>query len=103
MAVKLPNDAEVAIKGAEQENNLRGAGLDMVVMEEYSYIKPHVWDEIIYPMLNYTQMGMPSLLVHLMDTITYTMLILEGKVRMKDWKSWQYTTVDGGYVPEERD
>ena len=32
LAVKLPNDAEVAIKGAEQENNLRGAGLDMVVM-----------------------------------------------------------------------
>ena len=48
LAVKLPNNAEIAIKGAEQENNLRGAGLDMVVMDEYSYIKPHVWDDIIY-------------------------------------------------------
>ena len=30
LLVRLPNDAEIAIKGAEQENNLRGAGLDMV-------------------------------------------------------------------------
>ena len=42
LLVKLPNGGEIAIKGAEQENNLRGAGLDMVVLEEYSYIKPHV-------------------------------------------------------------
>ncbi len=100
LAVKLPNDAEVAIKGAEQENNLRGAGLDMVVMEEYSYIKPHVWDEIIYPMLTTTNgdaffIGTPNGYDHLYDAY------LRGQGKDKDWKSWQYTTVDGGYVPEE--
>ena len=55
LSIKLPNDAEIALKGAEQENNLRGAGLNMVCMEEYSYIKPHVYEEIIYPMLTTTQ------------------------------------------------
>ena len=100
LAVKLPNDAEVAIKGAEQENNLRGAGLDMVVMEEYSYIKPHVWDEIIYPMLTTTNgdaffIGTPNGYDHLYDAY------LRGQGKDEDWKSWQYTTVDGGYVPEE--
>jgi hypothetical protein len=54
LAIKLPNDAEIAIKGAEQENNLRGAGIQMAVLEEYSYIKPRVWEEIIYPMLTTT-------------------------------------------------
>ena len=47
LSIKLPNDSEIALKGSEQENNLRGAGLDMVVMEEFSYIKPHVYEEII--------------------------------------------------------
>ena len=74
LLVRLPNDAEIAIKGAEQENNLRGAGLDMVVMEEYSYIKPHVWDEIIYPTLTTTDgsaffIGTPNGYDHLYDAL----------------------------------
>jgi len=100
LLVRLPNDAEIAIKGAEQENNLRGAGLDMVVMEEYSYIKPHVWDEIIYPTLTTTDgsaffIGTPNGYDHLYDAY------LKGQSDDPDWKSWQYTTVDGGYVPEK--
>ena len=100
LAIKLPNNSEIAIKGAEQENNLRGAGLDMVVMEEYSYIKPHVWDEIIYPMLTTTNgdaffIGTPNGYDHLYDAY------LRGQSNDPDWKSWQYTTLDGGYVSEE--
>ena len=100
LAIKLPNNAEIAIKGAEQENNLRGAGLDMVVMEEYSYIKPRVWEEIIYPMLTTTDgdalfIGTPNGYDHLYDAY------LRGQSDNPDWKSWQYTTLDGGYVPEE--
>ncbi len=100
LAIKLPNNSEIAIKGAEQENNLRGAGLDMVVMEEYSYIKPRVWEEIIYPMLTTTDgdaffIGTPNGYDHLYDAY------LRGQSNDPDWKSWQYTTVDGGYVPEE--
>jgi hypothetical protein len=100
LAIKLPNDSEVAIKGAEQENNLRGAGINMVVMEEYSYIKPRVWEEIIYPMLTTTNgdalfIGTPNGYDHLYDAF------LRGQGKDEDWKSWQYTTLDGGYVPKE--
>ena len=100
LTIKLPNDAEIAIKGAEQENNLRGAGIQMAVLEEYSYIKPRVWEEIIYPMLTTTNgdaffIGTPNGYDHLYDAY------LRGQGKDKDWKSWQYTTVDGGYVPEE--
>ena len=100
LAIKLPNNSEIAIKGAEQENNLRGAGLDMVVMEEYSYIKPRVWEEIIYPMLTTTDgdaffIGTPNGYDHLYDAY------LRGQSNDPDWKSWQYTTLDGGYVSEE--
>ena len=100
LAIKLPNDAEIAIKGAEQENNLRGAGIQMAVLEEYSYIKPRVWEEIIYPMLTTTDgdalfIGTPNGYDHLYDAY------LRGQSDNPDWKSWQYTTLDGGYVPEE--
>ena len=100
LSIKLPNDAEIALKGAEQENNLRGAGLDMVVMEEYSYIKPHVYEEIIYPMLTTTKgetlfIGTPNSFDHLYDAY------LRGQGDDPEWKSWQYTTVEGGFVTEE--
>ena len=100
LSVKMPNGSEVAIRGAENENSLRGVGLTMVVMEEYSYIKPHVWDEIIYPTLTTTDgdaffIGTPNGYDHLYDAY------LKGQSNDPDWKSWQYTTVEGGYVPEE--
>ena len=100
LLVKLPNGAEIAIKGSEQENNLRGAGIDMVCMEEYSYIKPHVWEEIIYPMLTTTDgdalfIGTPNGYDHLYDAY------MLGQGKSIDWKSWQFKTVDGGFVPEK--
>ena len=100
LLVKLPNGAEIAIKGSEQENNLRGAGIDMVCMEEYSYIKPHVWEEIIYPMLTTTDgdalfIGTPNGYDHLYDAY------MLGQGKSMDWKSWQFTTIDGGFVPEK--
>ena len=100
LLVKLPNGAEIAIKRAEQEHNLSGAGLDMGSMEQYSYIKPHVWEEIIYPMLTTTNgdalfIGTPNAYDHLYDAY------LKGQGNNPEWKSWQYTTLDGGFVPEE--
>jgi hypothetical protein len=99
LSIKLPNDSEIALKGSEQENNLRGAGLDMVVMEEFSYIKPHVYEEIIYPMLTTTQgdalfIGTPNSFDHLYD------YYLRGQSD-PDWKSWQFTTEQGGFVPKD--
>ena len=100
LSIKLPNNAEISIKGAEQENNLRGATLNKVVMEEFSYIKPNVYEEIIYPMLTTTQgetlfIGTPNSFDHLYD------YYLRGQSDDPDWKSWQYTTVDGGFVSQE--
>ena len=100
LLIKLPNNSEIAIKGAEQENNLRGAGLNMVVLEEYSYIKPHVWDEIVYPMLTTTDgealfIGTPNGYDHLYDAY------MLGQGANSDWESWHYTTVEGGYVSQE--
>ena len=59
LQVRFSNGAELTVKGADNEDGLRGAGLGMngsnsVVMDEYAMMKPHVWEEIIYPMLTTT-------------------------------------------------
>ena len=50
MSVVFSNGAELAVKGADNEHNLRGVELTKCVMDEMAYIKPHVWVEIIRPM-----------------------------------------------------
>ena len=65
MSVRFENGAEFAVKGADNEHALRGVELTKCVMDEMAYIKPHVWEEIVYPMLATTEgsvlfIGTPS-------------------------------------------
>ena len=99
MSVKFDNGAELAVKGADNEHNLRGVELTKCVMDEMAYIKPHVWEEIIYPMLATTQgkvlfIGTPSGYDIMYDLYT------KGQGE-KDWQSWKFTTLEGGFVPKE--
>jgi len=99
MSVIFDNGAELAVKGADNEHNLRGVELTKCVMDEMAFIKPHVWEEIIYPMLATTQgevlfIGTPKGYDIMYD------LYSRGQSD-KDWRSWQFKTIDGGFVPRE--
>ena len=43
------NGSRIKLKGADNEDSLRGVGLDGVVLDEYAMMKPQVWQEIIQP------------------------------------------------------
>ena len=99
MSVVFNNGAELAVKGADNEHNLRGVELTKCVMDEMAYIKPHVWEEIVYPMLATTQgcalfIGTPNGYDTMYD------LYSRGQSD-PDWKSWQFKTIDGGFVPAD--
>ena len=97
LTIAFNNNAEVSIKGADNEDSLRGAGLSRVVMDEYAYMKPHVWEEIVYPMLATTQA--PALFIGTPDG--YNQFYDVWSNADPEWKSWQFKTVDGGHVPRE--
>ena len=99
MSVVFNNGAELAVKGADNEHNLRGVELTKCVMDEMAYIKPHVWEEIVYPMLATTKgfalfIGTPKGYDTMYD------LYSRGQSD-PDWKSWQFKTIDGGFVPAD--
>jgi hypothetical protein len=98
LKVTLSNGAEICIKGADNEDSLRGAGLNRVVLDEYAMFKNHVWQEIVLPMLATTQgdamfIGTPDGYNSLYD------LYLKGQSD-PEWMSWQYTTIEGGFVED---
>jgi len=92
----------IAIKGSDAADSLRGAELSRVVLDEYAYQKPGVFEEVIYPMLTTTQGK--ALLIGTPDGFSnnnFYDYFIRGQGKDKDWKSWQYKTVDGGFVSEE--
>ena len=100
LSITLDNGAKIELKGADKPDSLRGVSTTMVVMDEYAFMKENVWGEIIQPTLAETQgtalfVGTPSGLNHFYD------LYVKGQSTNSDYKSWQFTTLEGGFISEE--
>jgi len=49
--IEFVNGSTLELKGADNADSLRGAGLDGVILDEYAFMKPFVWEEILQPMI----------------------------------------------------
>jgi len=99
LTITLLNGSKISLKGAEKPNNLRGRSLDFVVMDEFADMKPETWFEVIRPALADRQgsamwIGTPKGMNHFRD------LWARGVDGQKHWRSWQFTTLQGGNVPQ---
>jgi phage terminase large subunit len=52
LKISLPNDAQVRIYGADNQDALRGIYLDGVVLDEYGLMSDSIWGEVIRPLLS---------------------------------------------------
>jgi len=100
LSITLDNGAKIELKGADKPDSLRGVSTTMVVMDEYAFMKENVWGEIIQPTLAESKgealfVGTPSGLNHFYD------LFVKGQSDNGDYKSWQFTTLDGGFISKE--
>ena len=100
LTIKLINGSYIALKGAEKPNNLRGRALDFVVLDEFADMRPETWYEVVRASLSDRQgsalfIGTPKGRNHFYD------LWAKGKDGALDWESFQYTTIEGGNVPEQ--
>ena len=97
LSITLDNGAKIELKGADKPDSLRGVSTTMVVMDEYAFMKENVWGEIIQPTLAESKgealfVGTPSGLNHFYD------LFVKGQSDNSDYKSWQFTTLEGGFI-----
>lgn len=49
--IDAPGGGMIAIRSTHYPDNLRGEGLDMVILDEAAYMLPDVWAEVVRPML----------------------------------------------------
>lgn len=104
LSLLLVTGSRIALRGADNPDSLRGVGLDFVVFDEFAWVHPSAWDEVLRPALADKQGRALFITSPAGHNWAYD-LYLYGKSeepRYHDWRSWQFTTLDGHRVkPEE--
>ena len=101
LSFELKNGSTISLKGADNYDSLRGAGLSFLVMDEFADIDPEAFYETLRPALADQQGG--ALFIGTPKGMNWAHDLYEMQQEFpEEWKSFQFTTIDGGNVkPEE--
>jgi hypothetical protein len=101
LRLELVNGSTISLKGADNYDSLRGVGLDFIVLDEFADISPLAWYETLRPTLSDKQgkalfIGTPKGIGNWAYEIYQ-----QANDDPNTWRSFTYTTLDGGRVPQE--
>jgi hypothetical protein len=100
LTIVLKNASIISLKGADNYDSLRGVGLDGIVLDEFADIAPEAWFETLRPTLSDT--GGKALFIGTPKGIgNWAYELYQNSLDdPKHWSSYQFTTIDGGRVPQ---
>tara|TARA_R110002051_G_scaffold318560_1_gene401047 strand:- start:429 stop:1634 length:1206 start_codon:yes stop_codon:yes gene_type:complete len=97
LSIILKNNSIIQLKGADNEQSLRGVGLNFIVLDEFADIKKEAWYEVLRPTLSDTKGS--ALFCSSPKGFNFAYDLYSRKD--KEWKSFKYTTIEGGQVDQE--
>ena len=98
----LVNGRTIKLKGSDRPDTLRGNSLAYVVMDEYAFMKPEVWDMIIGPALTDSRgdalfIGTPDGKNHF-----YDLWYAAGNEDDDEWDAFHFNSLDNPLIsPDE--
>ena len=100
LTIYLKNGSEISLKGAENADSLRGRAIDFLVMDEFADIDAEAFYEVLRPTLADTQghalfTGTPKGI----GNWSYDLFQMPAE-DPDHWSSYQFTTLQGGFVSE---
>ena len=100
LTIVLKNNSKISLRGADNENSLRGIGLDFLVMDEFADVHKEAWFEVLRPTLSDTQghalfCGSPR------GFGNWSYELYKLGQDSKDWSSFKYTTLEGEQVSKD--
>lgn len=99
--IQLVNGRRIKIKGTDRPDNIRGIGLSYVVLDEYAFMRPDVWEYIIEPMLARSEGG--ALFIGTPDGENHFYDLWERGMsedpKWSEWKSWVFVSGDNPHLP----
>lgn len=100
LEIVLRNNSIIMLRGADSPDSLRGIGLNAAIIDEVADIKPEVWTEVLRPTLS-DKSGIAMFLGTPKGVGNWFKDLYDMADVNDDWQAWQFTTLDGGNVPEE--
>ena len=100
MEITLAGGNTIYLKGADRPDTLRGVSLKHLVLDEYAFMKPDVFESILRPALADRQgsaifIGTPEGRNHFFD-------LFDGAGSWQDWENFHFTSFDNPIVdPKE--
>jgi hypothetical protein len=101
LSITLKNNSTISLKGAENPDSLRGPSLSYCVIDEVAEVDSELFYEVIRPALA-DQQGGAMFIGTPKGKGNWSYDLFTMQEQHEDWKSYQYKTIDGGWVkPEE--
>lgn len=102
LSITLPGDRKLVLKGADDPESLEGVKLAAAVLDEFARMKLAAYQKSLRPALSDSDgrvlfIGKPRGRNHLKQFFDRG----HGATKIPNWRAWQFTTRDGGYVSEE--
>jgi hypothetical protein len=102
MEITLKNGSVIALKGADNPDSLRGASLSFVVIDEVAEVDSELFYEVVRPALSDQEGGALFIGTPKGKNNWAYDLYTHYEEFPEHWASWQFTTLEGGFVkPEE--
>jgi len=102
LEITLVNGRKILVRGADNQDSLRGVSLTYLVMDEVAFIKPEIWERVLRAALSDKKgramfISTPSGRNHF-----YEWFQIGQDGEDADWKSWHFTTADNETIdPKE--
>lgn len=100
LTIKLKNGSQIALKGCDNPDSLRGLGLDFVIFDEFQDSPKEAFTEVIRPALS-DKKGRAMFTGTPKGVGSWSHELFTRALNEKDWAAWQFTTIDGGNVDAE--
>ena len=96
LRIDLMGGGTIALRGADNYDNLRGEGLDFVVLDEFASMALEAWTEVLRPALSDRLGG--ALFVGTPQGRNHFYELFQASQQQEGWAAFQFTTEQGGLV-----
>ena len=99
--IDFENGGMIAVRSTHYPDNLRGEGLDLVVLDEAAFMDPRVWSEVVRPMLVTTRGSAVILSTPFGRNWFYDLFRIGLDPEEYEWQSFHKPTSDNPLIPAE--
>lgn len=97
--ITLSNGGRICFKSGDRPDNLRGEGLDLVVVDEAAFVSEEVWTQALRPTLS--DRNGRAILISTFDGENwfFDLYNFACDPANKEWAGWKFVTADNPYIP----